>query len=263
MIPRFFILLISISSVCLAQNNDVQFAFRTMGWGANLSNLYYLKQAEYVPLRVRESSISGFYRYSGGSNMNLYRMKVDPETKEEVYTVVSTVNLPTVKEQALVVFFGSTSNRDAFRAIAYDDSIQNVGNKDILITNFSPVTLAFQVGGRERFGLEPAASRIIRGKDGRHMQINLAAYRDGKWEAEYQTELRIRDGNRYMIFFRDVVDSPLGLNGISPTIIAENINIIQASLRNPNPDIATGSLPGGIDSYDFSDVDQSSGGPFE
>jgi len=246
---RTLFLLVVLFSTANAQSDPSVIAFRTMGWGFELGELYYYKQGAYEPVKVEESTISGFYELHDSQNLTLFSKSYDAETKQPIYEQIREVLLPAEADQSLVVFFGSAENPELFRAIGYDDSISNIGNKDVLIANFSLVPLAFQVGKSERFGLKPTTSKVVRGEASRHVYIQLAAFRKNSWEAEFSTELRVREGNRYMLFFRDLEDPELGLSGMSPTLISENIQIIQAALKNPNPEIATGHLPEGVEAF--------------
>lgn len=240
-----------------AQVNAERHTFRTMGWNTSLSNLFYFSEGKYQQLRVRDAALSGFYRYLGGKTLTLYKKTKDSETQEDIYTPVSRVQLPDGTEQSLIVFFGSSEDKNVFRAIAYNDSLRVIGEKDILIANFSPVPLAFEVGDDDRFTLSPASSRLISGKkNNRHVPLKLAAYRESSWRPEYSTKLRVRDGTRYMLFFRDSRNPRLGIEGMTPTIISENVEVIKLAMRNPNPEGITGVLPGGVDTFDFSDSDR-------
>lgn len=85
--------------------------------------------------------------------------------------------------------------------------------------------------------------------------MRLAAFRENNWIPEYSTKLRVRDGRRYMLFFRDRVDPILGQDGMVPTIVSENIEVLQVAMREQDPDKNTGYLSSSVDTFNFSDAD--------
>lgn len=251
---RFSIAPIQIAITLLAANavysqQETDIAFRTLGWDTNLSGVYYPREDGYREIVVRDGIFSGFYPYQGPGEMPIFRKTINEDTGIEEFNVIDRIALPSDSNQAILVFF-KTKTAPKFKCIAYDDSLERVGSKDILITNFSPLALAFQIDDEERFGLKPGEVRVLNIGDNTHAQIQLAVYRTGEWKAEYQTRLRVRDGKRYLLFFRDAANrSPIG-QGVEPIVLGESIETVRLAAKNPDASRETGHLTGEAYEYD-------------
>jgi|GEM_PF-5655827 len=232
------------------QNVDGDVFIRTLGWGVGLSDLFYSTDGEYLALSVSKSSLSGYHPYSGGRSFQIFRKVTDEATGAERYLPFANTTLIAGASEQILVFFQSPSDRDVIRVFAYDDSIERMGEQAVFIGNFSPLDLAFQVNGEERFGLKPGESRIIEHNGQPHAVVQIAAYRGDQWQVEYRASPRLRRGYRSYFFFRDMKGSSELLNGIDPIFYKENVARARKALESPDGKKETGRIEGSTVPFD-------------
>jgi len=219
---------------------------RTMGWGKGQPDLYYRDGAEYLRLHLSAGTISGYHSYSGSSAMGVYIESTDPATGEPSYSPFLEVELLKGVDQQLLVFVPTPGNPDKLRAFAYDDSMEAFGEQDLLIFNFSPLPLAFQINGEERFPLKPGQSYIFSGGGKPHARVEIAAFRKDEWSVEYRATPRLRKGYRNFFFFRDVEELARAGSGIEPIVFNERIASIRAAIANPDGNSSSGEISGSV-----------------
>ena len=223
---------------------------RTLGWGVSKSNLFYLSGGEYKSLSLFESSLSGYHPYSGSRSFQVFRKAIDEVDGTERYLPFVESTLLMGANEQILVFFQSPNNREIIRVFAYDDSIERMGEQAVFIGNFSPLDLAFQVNGEDRFGLKPGESRIIEHNGDAHAIIQIAAYRGEQWQVEYRSSPRLRKGFRNYFFFRDMKGRSDILNGIDPIVYKENLARVRKALEFPDGESETGSIQGSTEPFD-------------
>lgn len=217
---------------------------RTLGWGVGQSDLFYFTGGEYKTLSLSKSSLSGYHAYSGSQRFEVFRKVTDKETGAERYLPFVDSDLITGASEQILVFFQSPTNKDVVRVFAYDDSLEIMGEQAVFIGNFSPLDLAFQVNGDERFGLNPGQSRIIKHNGDPHAVVQIAAYRGEQWQVEYRASPRLRRGFRTYFFFRDMKGGSDQINGIDPIMYQENVARARKALEFPDGESETGRIEG-------------------
>lgn len=223
---------------------------RTLGWGVSQSDLYYSTGGDYLPLSLSEGSLSGYHPYSGSRSFKVYRQVLDETTDAERYLPFVESSLVAGADQQILVFFQSPTNGDVVSVFAYDDSIERMGEQAVFIGNFSPLDLAFQINGEDRFGLKPGQSRIIEHNGDPHAVVQIAAYREDQWQVEYRASPRLRRGYRSYFFFRDMKGRSDVLNGIDPIVYKENVARVRKALESPDGDSETGRIEGSTVPFD-------------
>lgn len=223
---------------------------RTLGWGVSQSDLYYLTGDDYLPLSLSEGGLSGYHPYSGSRSFEVFRKVTDEATGAERYDPFVESALVAGADQQILVFFQSPTDREVVRVFAYDDSIERMGEQAVFIGNFSPLDLAFQINGEDRFGLKPGESRIIEHNGDPHAVVQIAAYREDQWQVEYRASPRLRRGYRSYFFFRDMKGRSDVLNGIDPIVYKENVARVRKALESPDGDSETGRIEGSTVPFD-------------
>ena len=218
--------------------------FRTLGWNVGEADLYYRSGGELVSLSLRNSSLSGYHEYRGSSQLKVFILDKDPSTGDDNYKPFANINLLSGKPIQLLVFNRSSNKNSPVRVLAYDDSLDVTGEKDLFVGNFSRIPLAFEINDEERFGLKSGESRVIENKGNHHAQIQLATFREDKWELEYRSKSRLRKGYRMYFFFTDQTGHSSGSTGIAPISLNENIFSVEKALTDPDAEDPTGSVKG-------------------
>ena len=219
------------------------FHFRTLGWNTTSTDLYYKNGGEYVVLPIVKRQLSGYMPYTGSPRMEVFSRSVD-EGGRTVYRPVCMVVLPNHASNALIVF--TQTQTGDWKSLALDDSIATFGDRDLLLANFSSCPLAFQVDHEDRFVLQPAGFGVIHEADARHAKIELAVFYGGQWQFVCRTNLRVRRGNRYLIFYKNtpVMDGAVGNTApITPVLLPENLTVLENAKRAGGRVRVTGSLP--------------------
>lgn len=246
----FSLLSPSVNAQSTDQNTNRSTMFRTLGWGVNKSDLYYLSSGDYLPLTLAKSSLSGYHAYSGSSNLQVFRKLTDESTGAESYIPFLEASLVSGASEQILVFFQSPSDRDLIRVFAYEDSLEQMKEQAVFIGNFSPLELAFQVSGEERFGLKPGQSRIIDYSGDPQAKVAIAAFREDEWRVEYRATHRLRRGYRYYFFFRDMDGKSELMRGVSPIVHKETLARVRNALESPDGELETGRIEGSTVPFD-------------
>lgn len=234
----------SVSAQDPNQNANRDVLVRTLGWGFGQKNLFYLTGGEYQALSVSESTLSGYHPYSGSRKFQVFRKVIEPETGAESYLPVAEASLLDGTKVQMLVFFRSSGNGGTVRIFAYDDSLEQLGEQAVFIGNFSPLDLAFQLNGEERFGLKPGESRVIQQNGIRHTVFQIAAFRGGQWEVEHNTSHRLHRGYRNYFFFRDLKDGSSTHGKINPIVYKESVIRANQAIESPDGKSQTGEMKG-------------------
>jgi len=229
-------------------NGDV--FIRTLGWGVSKSNLFYSTGGEYLPLTLSNRSLSGYHAYKGSSSFRIFRKVTDENTGAVSFLPYLDTSLVASANEQLLVFFQSPVNEDLIRIFAYEDSVELMDEKAVFVGNFSPLELAFQVNGEERFGLKPGQSRIIDYSGNPQAKVEIAAFRENEWQVEYRSTHRLRRGYRYYFLFRDMGGQSDLIKGLSPIVHQETIASVKNALNNPDGESATGRIEGSTVLFD-------------
>ncbi len=218
-------------------------AFRTLGWGGPVSDIFYRHDGNYVPVAVIDSQFSGYYSAENFPMLDLYLRRVE-EDGETAYVPFQKVPVPADATEILLVF--TRNDEGEVRVLGYDESFSKFSDKGLLLLNLSLQPVAIQVDEDQRFGLKPGAYHLTNEKD-RHATVQMAVFRDDGWKLDFKTRLRTRQGKRYLIILRE---SPVpGVEKIEPIVVAEDINFLSIMLKSADNSIGTGALPDDAVSY--------------
>ena len=171
-----------------------------------LSGIQYLDPSGRVQeLRFLNSSRSRPYRYEGPDPIVFYKgvsaSRMSAAADETGGIAVGRVRIAPTMKRPLLIFFPSAVQRgdlEEYRIVAFDDSLSNLPNRNIVFYNATGVAMEGYVG-RERVALRLGPSEPFRVSDS--IRVQYYFLHAGEYFQTFEGSIRCASDERLLLFF--------------------------------------------------------------
>ena len=179
--------------------------FRTLGWDAPVSGLYYSAAGREVALTAAPTALSPAFTLDHGDVLKLYRLDADRTRRP-----AGSLPVPQGLARAILVLHVAADGSCSGRWL--DDSPEATPAGALRVYNLASKPVALGVGNGAVHTLAPGADTLARFPlDARAIPVRLAAQVGDHWEAAMSISQPVRPRLRFIVLVRDgrpTLDNP-------------------------------------------------------